>query len=121
MKHTTIETLANHALEDLKAIDITQLDISQHSDIADTMFVCCGRSNRHVKSIASNLITEAKQQGLRVASCAGEEYGEWIVVDLGDVIVHIMLKAIRLHYDLESLWNIRPQHAKPFDADCHED
>jgi ribosome-associated protein len=99
-----LQQIALHALEDLKAIDIVTLDVRSITTIADTMIICSGNSNRHVKSLANNVITEAKKNKVTYLNFEGEREGEWIIVDLGDVVVHIMQAAARDFYRLEDLW-----------------
>jgi ribosome-associated protein len=99
-----VTQLATHALTDLKAIDVVTLDIRDITTIADTMIICSGRSNRHVKSLAENVITEAKKNRLSYINLEGEREGEWVIADLGDVIVHVMIQAARDFYNLEDLW-----------------
>lgn len=91
-------------LEDGKAQDITPIDVRAHTDITDFMVVCTGTSNRHVTSIADRLMANAKPAGFAVLGSEGEPEGEWVVVDLGDAIVHVMQQPIRDYYQLEQLW-----------------
>jgi ribosome-associated protein len=104
MHSEKITQLATHALTDLKAIDLVTIDIRDITTLADTMIICTGRSNRHVKSLAENVITEAKKNSLGYINSEGENEGEWVIADLGDVIVHVMLQATREFYNLEDLW-----------------
>jgi ribosome-associated protein len=99
-----VTQLATHALTDLKAIDVVTIDIREITTIADTMIICSGRSNRHVKSLAENVITEAKKNRLSYINIEGEREGEWVIADLGDVVVHVMIQTARDFYNLESLW-----------------
>lgn len=99
-----LQQLATKALTDLKAIDLTIIDIRGITTIADTMIICTGSSSRHVQSLAANVITEAKKQNASYLNFEGEREGEWIVVDLGDVIVHVMQPNVREFYNLEDLW-----------------
>lgn len=105
-----LRELVTESLDDMKAKDITVLDVRGITTITDLMVVCSGTSDRHVKSIASNLIEDAKEQGVRPNGIEGEDEGEWVLVDLGDIIVHIMLPKIRDFYNLERLWDVaKPQ------------
>jgi len=91
-------------LDDLKGRDIISLNISKKTSFADYMMICSGNSNRHVKSMAQYLVTECRGQGVVPIGVEGQDIGEWVLVDLGSVIVHIMLDATRDRYQLEQLW-----------------
>jgi ribosome-associated protein len=99
------------ALDDLKALEPVVLDVSSLSSVMDWMVVASGTSSRHVKSLADNVLMKAKEQGIRPLGIEGERVGEWVLVDFGDVVVHVMQPAIRSFYDLERLWSV--QAAKP--------
>ena len=103
-----IKALALNALEDMKAKDITWLDVKPLTSMADYMIVCSGTSNRHLKSIADQLIEDSKKAGHQPSGVEGESGSEWVLVDLIDVIVHIMLPDTRKFYDLEKLWSMSP-------------
>jgi ribosome-associated protein len=92
------------ALENLKAVNIVTLDVTGLTDVMDFLIIASGTSNRHVKSLADNVCLEAKRQELRPLGVEGEDAGEWVLVDFGDVVVHVMLPATRDFYDLERLW-----------------
>lgn len=104
-----LKNIAVDALEDLKAIDIGVIDVRGKLDITDIMIIACGTSNRHVKALANNVIVEAKDKGMSPIGVEGEREAEWVLVDLGDVVVHIMLPSIREFYGLERLWNVDSQ------------
>nr|WP_232847217.1 ribosome silencing factor [Shewanella nanhaiensis] len=95
-------------VEDLKAKDIVVLDISERSNLADFMVVCSGTSKTHVKAIAENLVVEAKRANLHINGVEGRESSEWVLVDLGDVILHVMQDKTRDFYELEKLWTEKP-------------
>ena len=105
MQAETLKTFVVDTLDDLKAEDITVLDVRGRTSIADFMVVCSGTSDRHVKSMASHLVDEAKQQGERPLGVQGEKSGDWVLVDLADVIVHVMQRETRAFYNLERLWS----------------
>jgi ribosome-associated protein len=94
------------ALDDLKAINTVTLDVRALTDVMDFMVITSGTSNRHVKSLASHVSVEAKKQGMAPLGTEGEDAGEWVLVDFGDVVVHVMLPATRDFYDLERLWTV---------------
>ncbi len=101
-----LRDLAVAALEDLKAEEITILDVTAMSSMTDIMIVASGRSNRQVRSITQHLVSKAKEAGIPPLGVEGEREGEWGLVDLGDVIVHVMQPAVRDFYQLEKLWQI---------------
>lgn len=98
-------------LDDSKAVDIQVLDVTEKSSITDYMVVCSGTSNRHVNAIADHVSVDAKAAGLNLLSVQGKDTGEWVIVDLGDLIVHIMQEETRDFYQLEKLWGGHPQGA----------
>jgi len=104
MNTELLKTLALDAIHDLKAVDVVTLDVRTLTSIADIMIICSGRSNRHVKSIAENVVKKAKESQLKYIKMEGQREGEWVIVDLADVIVHVMLPATREFYSLEDLW-----------------
>ena len=97
-----------NALEEIKAIEITTIDVRNLTGITDTMIVASGNSNRQVKALANSVVIDAKAGGYEIIGIEGDDKAEWILVDFGDVIVHIMLPATREFYDIERLWSIRP-------------
>ncbi|MCW8955825.1 MAG: ribosome silencing factor [Gammaproteobacteria bacterium] len=106
MQADELKQLVITAIEDLKGEDIRELDVKGKTSVTDIMIITSGTSSRHVKSIANNVAVEAKQAGVKPLGVEGEEQGEWVLVDLGDVVVHIMQPHIREFYDLEKLWEI---------------
>ena len=96
--------VVHEALLDIKAKEIVELDVSSISNVSDAIVIASGTSTRHVKSIADNVAEEARKAGFRPIGIEGERDAEWILVDLGMVVVHIMLPTARKFYDLESLW-----------------
>ncbi|WP_373779252.1 ribosome silencing factor [Glaesserella sp.] len=101
------ENLVNfltHTLEGLKAQDIQAIDVKGKSNITDTMIICTGTSSRHVASTADNLVAESKKAGVEVFAQEGKTVADWIVVDFGQAIVHILQQDSRDMYQLEKLW-----------------
>jgi ribosome-associated protein len=111
-----MEALVVAALEDLKGIDIRVLDVRGLTSITDVMVVASGTSSRHVKSLAQHLVEKAAERDIRPLGVEGELYGEWILVDLGDVVAHLMLPQIRDFYNLEKLWTDPKAAAHPAPA-----
>ena len=93
------------ALEDIKANDIEILDVTKRATIFDRMIIASAVSTRQARAIANNVNEKVKESGGTSYGTEGEGSGEWVLVDLGDVLVHIMLPAVRMHYDLEGLWS----------------
>ena len=94
------------ALEELKARDAVEIDVRDRSSVCDYMVVASGTSTRHVKSIADEVIKFAKKLDVQPLGVEGEREAEWVLVDLGDVIVHVMLPRVREFYALERLWTV---------------
>ena len=93
------------ALDDMKAVNVKVLDVRGLTDIADTMVIASGNSDRHVRSIADNVARKAKEAGFRPLGTEGARDGEWVLVDLTDILVHVMLPRVREFYGLERLWD----------------
>ena len=99
--------IAQQALDDLKAVEPVVLDVRELSSVMDWLIVASGTSSRHVKSLSDSVIMKAKEQGVRPIGVEGERVGEWVLVDFGDVVVHLMQPAARSFYDLERLWSVQ--------------
>ena len=97
------------AVEDLKAKDVTEIDVRGRTSVCDYMVIASGTSTRHVKSIADEVVRHAKQLGCQPLGVEGEREAEWVLVDLGDVVVHVMLPRVREFYALERLWTVGDQ------------
>ena len=104
----SLKALVIDALEELKAQELAVLPVAEVSSVTDWMVVASGTSNRHVKSLADNVAQRAKDAGYRPIGVEGEDTAEWVLVDFGELIVHVMLPATRAFYDLESLWSVKP-------------
>ena len=96
------------ALDDMKAVNVKVLDVREVTDVSDCMVLASGNSDRHVRSIADRVVERAKAAGFRPMGVEGERDGEWVLVDLNDVIVHVMLPRVREFYGLEGLWEVTP-------------
>lgn len=97
------------SLEDIQAIDVSVIDVSKQTTITDYMIVCSGRSSRHVKAIAQQIMEDMKTAGLPALSNSGLESGDWALVDFGDFVVHVMQPDSRAFYNIEGLWQHSPQ------------
>lgn len=104
MNPEQVRDLVVTALEDMKAVDITVLDVRGKSGVTDFMIVASGTSARHLKAVANNVEVEAKKAGIMPLGVEGGNSGEWVLVDLNDAVVHIMMPAVRDFYQLEKLW-----------------
>jgi len=100
----TLQDVVLDALADMKAVDVKALDVRGLTDITDTMVVASGTSDRHVKSIADRVVQRCKEAGFRPFGMEGERDGDWVLVDLHDVVLHVMLPRTREFYALEKLW-----------------
>ena len=106
-----LQTLVTAALDDMKAVNVRVLDVRGLTDIVDTMVIASGNSDRHVRSIAERVVQKAKAAGFRPLGTEGARDGEWVLVDLQDVLVHVMLPRVREFYGLERLWDSGPLEA----------
>ncbi len=104
MKPEELRDLAINALDDMKGIDIVSMDVRTLTSITDYMVICTGRSTRHVKALAQTVSTKAKEMKVKLVRTAGEQDAEWVVVDLGDAVIHVMTPDARVFYSLEDLW-----------------
>lgn len=109
MQADELKLLVIDALEDIKAEDIQVLDVTTMTDVTDVMVIATGKSTRQVKALANEVIMQAKAADVKPMGVEGEDIGEWALVDLGDVIVHIMRPQTRLTYNLEKLWQVPEQ------------
>jgi ribosome-associated protein len=100
-------------LDDNQAINIKVIDVRKQTSITDYMIISSGRASRHVKAIAQKLMEDMKSAGVPAINCTGLENGDWVLIDFGDFIVHVMQAEIRQYYNLEDLWEERPKN-QPF-------
>jgi ribosome-associated protein len=107
-----LQKIAVAALEDIKAKDIEVINTSKISAMFDRVIIATGDSNRQVKSLAKNVHDKVKEAGGQVIGIEGEEAGEWVLVDLGDIVVHVMQPAVRTYYNLEELWKVVPKRTR---------
>ena len=103
---TALRDLAVAALEDLKAVELRVVDVRANSAVTDFVVIASGTSDRHVRSLAGSVQRKAKDAGIMPLGVEGEQAGEWVLVDLRDVIVHVMLPRSRAFYQLEKLWGL---------------
>jgi ribosome-associated protein len=108
MNSEELADLAVDALDEIKGLDIIKLDVSDMTTVTDWMIVASGTSGRHVKALVDNVAEKAKAAGHRPIGIEGEGGGEWVLLDLQDALVHVMLPKIREFYNLEKLWSITP-------------
>jgi ribosome-associated protein len=108
-----LNEIVKSALEDIKGEKIVELDVIGISDVADTLVICSGASNRQVKSLANNVLDETKKAGFIPIGVEGMDTGEWVLVDFGSVVVHIMIPVSRNYYELEKLWSKSPINQIP--------
>lgn len=106
MNSEQLSKLVVDALEDVKAKDIVKLDVRDMTTVTDYMIVASGTSNRHVQALVDNVAEKAKEAGHRPLGVEGEEGGEWVLLDLQDALVHVMMPKVREFYNLEKLWSL---------------
>jgi ribosome-associated protein len=103
-----LQKIAVSALEDIKGKDIEVINTTKLTSMFDRVIIASGDSNRQVKSLARNVLEKVREAGGEVISIEGEDGGEWVLVDLGDVVVHVMQPQVRQYYNLEELWQTTP-------------
>lgn len=104
MEAEELKELVVGALEDLKGVDIKVLDVRGKTSVTDIIVIAGGSSDRQVKALARSVVDRVKEKGIRPLGVEGEREGDWVLVDLGDVVVHLMLPQVRDFYNLEKLW-----------------
>ena len=107
-----LQKLAVDALEDVKAQDIQIFNTTELTSLFDRVIICSGTSNRQTRSLASSAADRARSLGIPVIAMEGEETGEWVLVDIGDIVVHVMQPTIRAYYNLEQIWGGKPVRMK---------
>ena len=104
MNASALEKIVVAALEDVKGRDIEVINTAKLTPLFERIVIACGESNRQVRSLARNVEDKVREAGFEVISTEGEDSGEWVLVDLGEIVVHVMQPAIRSYYNLEELW-----------------
>ena len=104
-----LERVVLDALSDMKALEIKVLDVRGLTDITDTMVIASGTSDRHVRSVAQRVVEKTKQAGFRPHGVEGQQDADWVLIDLSDMLVHVMLPRVREFYGLEKLWDMTAQ------------
>jgi ribosome-associated protein len=118
MRLNKLQKTAVTALEDIKARDIAVLDVRKLTSLFATLLIASAESNRQVKALANHVRDKLKEAGATIIGVEGEETGEWVLVDAGDIVVHIMQPAVRAYYNLEELWGPgRPSRTRARAAD----
>jgi ribosome-associated protein len=102
----SLKGVVTAALDDMKALDVKLLDVRGLTDIADFMVIASGTSDRHVRSVAQRVVAKTKEAGFRPHGVEGQKDGEWVLIDLSEMIVHVMLPRVREFYGLEKLWDM---------------
>lgn len=112
MQTAQLRDLVVDALEDLKAVDLKILDVHDRTSFTDVMVIASGTSDRHVKSLSGNVVQKVKAAGEQPLGVEGQDAGEWVLVDLGNVVVHVMQPRTRDFYQLEKLWTAPPAEGR---------
>ena len=102
----SLKTVILDALDDMKALEVKFLDVRGLTDIADFMVIASGTSDRHVRSVAQRVVEKAKEAGIRPHGVEGQQDGDWVLIDLNEMIIHVMLPRVREFYGLEKLWDM---------------
>jgi ribosome-associated protein len=108
MELRKLQKIVVSALEDIKGKDIEVINTSRLTSMFDRLVIASGDSNRQVKALARNVQEKVREAGAEVLSVEGEDAGEWVLVDLGDIVVHVMQPMVRMYYNLEELWQATP-------------
>jgi ribosome-associated protein len=103
---TSLKSVVIDALADMKALEVKVLDVRALTDIADFMVIASGTSDRHVRAVAQRVVERIKEAGFRPHGVEGQQDGDWVLIDLNEMIVHVMLPRVREFYGLEKLWDI---------------
>ncbi len=117
MELRKLQKIVVDALEDVKAQDIEVINVTKLTSLFDRVIIASGTSNRQTRALANNVQVKVKEAGGEVISVEGEESGEWVLVDLGDIVVHLMQPAVRSYYNLEELWSTTPARRRKLIAD----
>ncbi len=109
MQTEALKNLVIDALDDLKAQEISEINVSKLTSVTDVMVIATGTSSRHIAALANNVQVTVKEAGVKPLGCEGDNGSDWVLLDLGDVVVHVMLAETRALYDLERLWSDLPR------------
>jgi ribosome-associated protein len=112
MDTPSLEKIVVAALEDVKARDIKVIDTAKHTPLFDRIVIASAESSRQTRALAQNVQDKVKEAGGEVIGTEGQETGEWVLIDLGNIVVHVMQPAVRAHYKLEELWNTTPANRR---------
>ena len=112
MKPAAVKDLVVAALEDLKAVNVAVLNVARQTSVTDYMIVASGTSSRHLRALLDAVVVKAKEAGVVPLGIEGEQHAQWGLVDLGDVVVHVMLPEVRDFYQLEKLWSVDVQERR---------
>ncbi len=117
MELRKLQKIVVDALEDIKAQDIEVINVTKLTSLFDRVIIASGTSNRQTRALANNVQVKVREAGGEIISVEGEESGEWVLVDLGDIVVHLMQPAVRSYYNLEELWSTTPARRRKLSAD----